>query len=180
MIIALPDRVPQIAAGAWIAPTATVVGDVVVEAGASIWYGVVLRGDRERIVIGADSNVQDNTVCHADPGSPVVIGRGVTIGHGAIVHGATVGDGALVGMGSTLLNGAVVGEQALVAAHALVTEGTVVPARTLAAGAPAKPRRELTADEAGRLGVSAQTYATLRELHRDATGGADRRGGIPD
>ena len=98
MIVPFGGHEPQIAPSAWVAPTATVIGDVVVEAGASIWYGVVVRADRERIVIGADSNIQDNAVLHADPGSPVRIGREVTVGHAAVVHGATVEDGCLVGM----------------------------------------------------------------------------------
>ncbi len=168
MILSVGELVPQVAPDAWVAPTATVVGNVVVESGASIWYGVVLRGDRERIVIGADSNVQDNAVFHADPGSPATLGRGVTVGHGAIVHGATVADGALVGMGSAVLNGAVIGAGSLVAAQALVTEGVIVPARSLVAGVPAKVRRELTEAEAERLGFSARTYAGLRDLHRDS------------
>lgn len=168
MILRLADHTPQIAPDAWVAPTATVIGDVVVEAGASIWYGVVVRADRERISIGPDSNIQDNAVLHADPGSPVRIGRQVTVGHAAIVHGATVEDGCLVGMGSTVLNGAVIGAGSLVAAQALVTEGVVVPPRSLVAGVPAKVRREFSAEESARLLASAATYTELRDHHRAA------------
>ncbi|HRW20035.1 MAG TPA: gamma carbonic anhydrase family protein [Dermatophilaceae bacterium] len=174
MILEVGEHAPQIAPTAWVAPTATVVGNVVVEAGASIWYGVVIRADRERITVGPDSNIQDNSVLHADPGSPVRIGRSVTVGHSAVVHGCTVEDGSLVGMHSTVLNGAVVGAGSLVAANALVPEGSVVPPRSLVAGVPATVRRELTDEESARLRHSAEVYAALRDLHRTAT-----PGGIP-
>ena len=172
MIVPFGGHEPQIAPSAWVAPTATVIGDVVVEAGASIWYGVVVRADRERIVIGADSNIQDNAVLHADPGSPVRIGREVTVGHAAVVHGATVEDGCLVGMGSTVLNGAVIGAGSLVAASALVTEGVQIPSRSLVAGVPATVRRELSEPDSARLRVSAATYTGLRDAHRGALGEA--------
>lgn len=166
MLIALEDRVPQIADGAWIAPTATLAGSVVIEAGASVWYGAVLRADNEPITIGPRSNVQDNCVFHVDTGSPVTLGEGVSVGHGAVVHGATIGDFVLVGMSATIMNGAVIGDEVLVAAGALVTEGMVVPPRSLVAGVPAKVRRELTDAEVAKLHSNAEIYEGHRELHR--------------
>ncbi len=166
MLIALEDRVPQIADGAWIAPTATLAGSVVIEDGASVWYGAVLRADNEPITIGPRSNVQDNCVFHVDKGRPVTLGEGVSVGHGAVVHGATIGDFVLVGMSATIMNGAVIGDEVLVAAGALVTEGMVVPPRSLVAGVPAKVRRELTDAEVAKLHTNAEIYEGHRELHR--------------
>jgi carbonic anhydrase/acetyltransferase-like protein (isoleucine patch superfamily) len=160
---------PQIAAGAWVAPTATVIGDVVIEDGASIWYGVVIRADRARIRIGARSNVQDNAVFHADPGAPVDLGADVTVGHGAIVHGATVQDGSLIGMGATLLNHSVVGAGSLVAAAALVREGQVIPPGSMVAGVPAKILGPVPAGFDGHVAMSVSTYERLRDEHREAT-----------
>jgi carbonic anhydrase/acetyltransferase-like protein (isoleucine patch superfamily) len=168
MIVAHEGHHPQVAPGAWVAPNATLVGRVTVEAGASIWYGVVVRADRESIRIGPGSNVQDGCVLHADPGSPVDIGTGVTVGHSAVVHGARIEDGALVGMGAVVLNGAVVGAGALVAAASLVPEGMHVPPGTLVAGVPARVRRDLSPEESDGLARSATTYAVLREEHRTA------------
>jgi carbonic anhydrase/acetyltransferase-like protein (isoleucine patch superfamily) len=158
-----------VASSGWVAPTAVLIGDVHVGPGASIWYGVVIRADREQITIAAGSNVQDNAVLHADPGSPCRVGSGVTIGHAAVVHGCTIDDGALVGMHATVLNGAVVGAGAMVAAGAVVTGGSQVPPGTLAAGVPAGVRRSLTSTERTALRGSAATYEGLRELHRAAT-----------
>ena len=166
MLIALEDRIPQVADGAWIAPTATLAGSVVIEDGASVWYGAVLRADNEPITIGPRSNVQDNCVFHVDKGKPVTLGEGVSVGHGAVVHGATIGDFVLVGMSATIMNGAVIGDEVLVAAGALVTEGMVVPPRSLVAGVPAKVRRELTDAEVAKLHTNAQIYEGHRELHR--------------
>ena len=166
MLIALEDRIPQVADGAWIAPNATLAGSVVVAEGASVWYGAVLRADNEPITIGPRSNVQDNCVFHVDKGKPVTLGEGVSVGHGAVVHGATIGDFVLVGMSATIMNGAVIGDEVLVAAGALVTEGMVVPPRSLVAGVPAKVRRELTDAEVAKLHTNAQIYEGHRELHR--------------
>lgn len=157
------------APSAWVAPTAVLAGDVVVGPGASIWYGAVIRADRERISVGAGSNVQDNAVLHADPGSPCRVGAGVTIGHAAVVHGCTVEDGALIGMHATVLNGATVGAGSMVAAGAVVMGHETIPAAVLAAGVPARVRRALTPDEQASLGRSATTYEGLRSLHRAAT-----------
>lgn len=148
---------PQIDETAWLAPTATAIGKVRVAADANVWFGAVMRGDIDEIVLGARSNLQDNAVIHTESGSPTIIGEDVSIGHGAIVHGCVVEDGCLIGMNATVLNGAVIGAQSLVAAGAVVLEGTVVPPRSLVAGVPAKVRRELSDDEvAGLHGNSAR------------------------
>lgn len=168
MLIPIGEHVPQVAASAWVAPTATLIGRVSVGEGASIWYGVVVRGDREQITVGARSNLQDNVVCHADPGSPLTVGEGVTVGHAAILHGCTVHAGSLVGMGATVLNDAVIGAGSMVAAAALVTEGVHVPPGSLVAGVPGKVRRALTDAEVEGLAFSASHYEQNRELHRAA------------
>lgn len=166
MLIALGDKIPQVAESAWVAPSATLAGSVVIGEGASIWYGAVLRADNEPITIGARSNVQDNCAFHVDTGKPLVLGEGVSVGHGAVIHGATVHDGVLVGMGAIIMNGAVIGERSLIAAGALVSEGVVIPPHSLVAGVPGKVRRELTEEEIARLGTNAGTYERHRDLHR--------------
>lgn len=137
-VIEVNGHRPEIAEGAFVAATAVVAGDVRVADGASIWFGVVIRSERDRVGIGADSNVQDLTVVHSDPGSPVTVGERVTVGHRVVLHGCTVGDDALIGMGAVIMNGAVIGAGAVVAAGAVVTEGTEVPPDTIAAGVPAR------------------------------------------
>ncbi len=156
LLIPFGGKVPQIAADAYVAPNATLIGDVTIEAGASVWFGAVLRGDDEAIRIGPRSNVQDNAVIHADFGLPTIVGADVTIGHSAIVHGARVDDGALIGMGSTVLNGARIGAEAIVGANALVSEGKEFAPRTLILGVPAKAVRELDEEgaQAGRSGAA--------------------------
>lgn len=141
------DRRPDFGRAVYIDVDAVIIGDVVVERGANVWPGAVLRGDVERITIGAETSVQDNSVLHCDPGYPMVIGQRVVIGHGAILHGATIGDDALIGMGSTLLNGCVIGAQSIVGAGALVTQDKVFPARSMILGAPAKLVREVTDED---------------------------------
>ena len=165
MQIALGDKVPQVADGAWVAPNATLAGSVVIGAGASIWYGAVLRADNEPITVGAGSNVQDNCVFHVDKGKPVVLGEGVSVGHGAVIHGATIEDHVLVGMGAIIMNGAVIGTESLIAAGALVSEGAVIPPRSLVAGVPGKVRRELTDDEVAAIHTNAGIYEKHRDLH---------------
>lgn len=166
MLIALGDRKPQVAETAWIAPTAVLAGSVRIGEGASVWYGAVLRADNEPITIGARSNVQDNCAFHVDRGKPVVLGEGVSVGHGAVIHGATIGDHVLIGMSATVMNGAVIGDETLVAAGALVTEGMIVPPRSLVAGVPAKVRRELSDAEVDKLHHNAEIYEEHRDLHR--------------
>ncbi|MEU1264835.1 gamma carbonic anhydrase family protein [Streptomyces cellulosae] len=171
LITGIGGREPRIDEGAFVAPTASVVGDVTLHAGASVWYGAVLRGDVESIAVGESSNVQDNCTLHADPGFPVNVGERVSIGHNAVVHGATVEDDCLIGMGATVLNGAVIGAGSLVAAQALVPQGMRVPPGSLVAGVPAKVRRELTAEEREGLTLNGTMYAELAKAHRDQHGG---------
>ena len=165
-IYALNGAEPQIADDCWIAPDAAVIGKVRLLKGASIWFGAVLRGDNEWITIGPDSNVQDHSIIHADPGEPVTIGRGVTIGHRVIVHSAEVGDHSLIGMGAVLLNRARIGAKNLVGAGALVTEGKVFEDGKLILGTPAKAMRDLTAQQIQGLEVSAQTYVANAARYR--------------
>ena len=168
MRVTIDGNAPRVDPSAWVAPNAVLVGRVDIAERASVWYGVVVRADCDTITLGPGSNLQDNVVCHADPGSPLTIGAGVTVGHAAILHGCTVHNGALVGMGATVLNGAVVGEGAMVAAGALVPEGFQVPPRTLVAGVPARIIRELRPHECERITASAPTYEGLRDMHREA------------
>ncbi|MFK7901774.1 MAG: gamma carbonic anhydrase family protein [Nitratireductor sp.] len=142
----------------WIAPSASVMGSVTLEADVGIWFGAVLRGDNEPIVIQEGSNIQENTVIHTDPGFPVTIGKGCTIGHKAIIHGCTIGQNSLIGMGATVLNGAVIGQNCLIGANALIPEGKIIPDNSLVVGMPGKVIR--TIDEEGVLGLkkSAQNY----------------------
>ena len=160
---------PDVDPSAWVAPTAVLVGRVRLGAGASAWYGAVLRGDGDDIGIGAGSNVQDGAVLHADPGFPVSVGNGVVIGHGAVVHGCTVEDGVLVGMGSTVLNGVRIGAGSLVAAGAVLLEGMQVPPRSLVAGVPARVRRPVTEDEAAGIRLVAEHYVELARQHAGGT-----------
>ncbi|MBM7088264.1 gamma carbonic anhydrase family protein [Streptomyces sp. NPDC012461] len=167
LIIGIGDKEPAVHEEAFVAPTASVIGDVTLHERASVWYGAVLRGDVERITVGAHSNIQDNCTLHADPGFPVTVGRRVSVGHNAVVHGATVEDDCLVGMGATVLNGAVIGEGSLVAAQALVPQGMRVPPGSLVAGVPAKVRRELTAEERAGLTLNGTLYAELATAHEE-------------
>ena len=148
-MVSLPfsGRAPDVDATAWVAPNATLVGKVRVQAGASVWFGAVLRGDIDEIEVGAGSNLQDNVVVHTEQGFPAIVGRHVSVGHGAVVHGCTIEDGCLIGMNATVLTGAVVGRDSLVAAGSVVLEGATIPPRSLVAGVPGKVRRELTDDE---------------------------------
>lgn len=151
MIWELDGIAPEIAPDAWVAPDAQLIGRIVLEEEASVWWAAVLRGDNEEIRIGHGSNVQDGCVFHTDPGFPLRIGADVTVGHKAILHGCTVGDGALIGMGATVLNGAVIGEGALIGAGALVAEGKQIPPGALVMGAPGRVVRQL--DEAAIAGL---------------------------
>jgi len=163
--IPFADASPDVDPEAFVAENATLVGRVTVRAGASVWFGAVMRGDTDALVLGAGSNLQDNAVVHADPGSPAIIGAGVSIGHGAVVHGCRIEDGCLIGMNATVLNRAVVGAQSLVAAGAVVLEDAVIPPRSLVAGVPAKVRRQLTDDEVAALALNASTYAERARLY---------------
>ncbi len=142
----------------WIAPDATVIGDVRLSPGVGIWFGAVLRGDQEPIVIGADTNVQEHSVFHTDHGYPLTVGAGCTIGHRAILHGCTIGDNVLVGMGAIVLNGARIGRDSLVGAGAMVTEGKDIPPGSLVLGMPGKVVRSLSVDEIARNQAAAGHY----------------------
>jgi carbonic anhydrase/acetyltransferase-like protein (isoleucine patch superfamily) len=150
----------------WVAPGAFVIGKVSLAAGVGIWFGAVLRGDNEPIVVGRNTNIQEHTVIHTDPGFPVTIGEGCTIGHRAILHGCTIGDNSLIGMGATVLNGAVIGRNCLVGAGALVPEGRTVPDGSLVLGMPAKVVRELDDAAIERQRQSALNYAANWRRYR--------------
>ncbi|GLF95709.1 gamma carbonic anhydrase family protein [Streptomyces yaizuensis] len=167
-IAAVGGKEPDIAPDAFTAPTSVVVGEVRLAPGSGVWYHAVLRADCGPIVIGADSNIQDNCTVHVDPGFPVTVGERVSVGHNAVLHGCTVEDDVLIGMGATVLNGARIGAGSLVAAQALVPQGMVVPPGSLVAGVPAKVRRELTEEERAGIALNAAVYRDLAETHRAA------------
>jgi carbonic anhydrase/acetyltransferase-like protein (isoleucine patch superfamily) len=144
--------------GCWIAPSAIVIGNVKLERHASVWFAAVLRGDNDPIVIGEDSNIQDGCIMHTDPGFPMLVGRGCTVGHQAILHGCTIGDNSLIGMGATVLTGARIGNNCLIGANALVTEGKVIPDGSMVLGAPGKIIRQLSEDEIRRNAKAAAHY----------------------
>lgn len=170
MIYALDGRAPQLDTDSWIAPGAHVIGKVVLEAGASVWFGAVLRGDNEEIRIGCGSNVQENCVFHTDIGYPLTVGTNCTIGHKAMLHGCTIGDGSLIGMGATILNGARIGKGCLIGAGALITEGKEIPDGSLVMGAPGKVVRALDFDAQARLIKSAESYqANMRRFRTGLT-----------
>ena len=156
---------PQVEDGCFIAPDAVLIGKVRVRKGASIWFGAVLRGDNEVITVGEDSNVQDHSILHADPGQPVTIGRGVTIGHRVIVHSAAIGDDCLIGMGSILLNRASIGRDCLVGAGALVTEDKMFGDGKLILGSPARAIRDLADEQKDSIKRSAAVYLANAERY---------------
>jgi len=168
LIMGIGGKDPQLDQEAFVSPTSVVIGDVTLHAGSSTWYGAVLRADCGPIVIGADSNVQDNCSLHVDPGFPIAVGERVSIGHNAVLHGATVEDDCLIGMGATVLNGAVIGAGSLVAAQALVPQGMRVPPGSLVAGVPAKVKRQLTDAEREGISLNGTLYVELAKAHRAA------------
>lgn len=170
-IYELEGQRPQCGADVWVAESAQVVGNVHLGAGASVWFGAVVRADNEPMYIGASSNIQDAAVLHSDAGAPLIIGERVTVGHQAILHGCTVGDGSLIGIGAVVLNGARIGRNCLVGAGALVTEGKVFPDGCLIVGSPAVVKCELTQEQVQGLAASAAHYQDnahrfARELHK--------------
>ena len=167
MILEYKGQHPHLAPNVYVAPTAVIIGDVVIGEGASIWFGAVIRGDSGPIRIGAGSNVQDNAVVHVNRRHATLIGENVTIGHGAVLEGCTIGAGALIGMNATVLDGATVGEGAAVAAGALVREGQAIPPHTLAAGVPAQVRGPLSAEVQARLSAAPHEYRRYAEAYRD-------------
>ena len=165
-IYQLGEDAPQVTATAWVADSAQVIGRVSLADDASVWYGAVLRGDNDRITIGARSNVQDGSVLHADAGFPLTLGADVTVGHQAMLHGCTVGDGSLIGIQAVVLNGATIGRRCLVGAGAVVTEGKEFPDGSLILGAPAKAVRSITPEQVERLRFGALHYVENAERHR--------------
>jgi carbonic anhydrase/acetyltransferase-like protein (isoleucine patch superfamily) len=170
LIMGIGGKDPQVDPESFTAPTSVVIGDVTLHAGASVWYGAVLRADFGPIVIGADSNIQDNCTLHVDPGFPITVGERVSVGHNAVLHGATVEDDCLIGMGATVLNGAVIGAGSLVAAQALVPQGMRVPPGSLVAGVPAKVKRPLTEEERQGIALNGTVYVDLAKTHKKAHG----------
>jgi carbonic anhydrase/acetyltransferase-like protein (isoleucine patch superfamily) len=158
-LYSLGELGPDLAPGAWAAPSADLIGDVRLGSRASIWFGAVIRADNTPIIIGDDSNVQDGSVCHSDKGFPLTIGARVTIGHQAILHGCTIADDCLIGMGARILNGALIESECIVGAGALVTEGKHFTGGSLIVGTPARVVRELTETERRMLRASAAHYA---------------------
>lgn len=167
-VLTVNNLTPAIDPGAFVAETAVVAGDVRLAAGASVWFGCVLRSEVDSITVGADTNIQDLSVVHTDPGSPVVLGDRVTVGHRVVLHGCTVEDDALIGMGAVVLNGAVIGRGAVVAAGAVVTQGMQVPEMALVAGVPAKVLDRPVPD-VPRINVEA--YLMLSAAYREVAAG---------
>ena len=167
-MVSLPfsGRTPEVHETAWVAQNATLVGKVRVHAEASVWFGAVLRGDIDEIEVGPGSNLQDNVVVHTEQGFPAVVGSGVSVGHGAVVHGCTIEDGCLIGMNATVLTGAVVGRDSLVAAGSVVLEGATIPPRSLVAGVPGKVRRELTGEEIEAMHGNSSRYVARADVYR--------------
>ncbi len=157
-IYSLDDKHPKVAEGAWVADSAQVMGAVELGVNASVWFGTVIRGDTETIVIGEGSNIQDGSVLHADIGKPLTVGKNVTVGHQVMLHGCTIGDESLIGIGAVVLNGAKIGKNCLVGAGSLVTEGKEFPDGSMILGSPAKVVRELTPEQIEGLRRSAQHY----------------------
>jgi carbonic anhydrase/acetyltransferase-like protein (isoleucine patch superfamily) len=159
-VYSLADKKPQLPADGeyWIAPNATVIGDVTLKSGASIWFGAVVRGDNDPIVIGENTNIQDGSVLHSDPGEPLIIGANVTVGHMAMLHSCTIGDGTLIGIGAVVLGRAQIGKNCLIGANALITEGKVIPDGSLVMGQPGKVVRTLEPGQIAALEASAEHY----------------------
>jgi len=165
-VYSLDEFAPEIPASAWVADSASVIGKVTLGEQASVWYGCVIRGDNDRITIGARSNIQDASVLHSDEGVPLTLGEGVSIGHQVMLHGCSIGDGSLIGMQAVVLNRAKIGKDCLVAAGAVVTEGKEFPDGSLIMGAPAKVVRQLTPEQIAHNRWIAQHYIEQMARHR--------------
>lgn len=168
MLIAYQKKSPRIHPSAYIAEGAMVIGDVTIGEQSSVWFNCVLRGDLDRIEVGARTNIQDGAVVHMDKNFPSIIGDDVTIGHGAIIHGCTIGDGAMISMGAIILTGAKIGARGIVGAGAVVREGQEIPAESLAVGIPARIRRDVTAEELERMRLGKDDYVLRGQLMREA------------
>ena len=158
MVYSLDDKVAQIDASAWIADTATIIGNVRLGGNASVWWNAVLRGDNDLIEIGSGSNIQDGSVLHTDPGLALLVGRGVTVGHMVTLHGCSIGDDTLVGIGAIVLNRAQIGRGCLIGAGTLIPEGKVIPDGSVVMGSPGKVVRQVTADDLARIRLAASHY----------------------
>jgi carbonic anhydrase/acetyltransferase-like protein (isoleucine patch superfamily) len=168
MIYSLGEKKPKFNnEDVWIADSADLIGNVVLDADVSVWFNVTIRADNDLIHIKQGSNVQDNSVIHTDEGIPVVIGQDVTVGHKVIVHGAQIGDNTIIGMGTVIMNHAVVGENCIIGANSLITERKEFPANSLIMGSPAKVVRELSEDEVKFLKLSAEFYTLKSKKYRD-------------
>ena len=165
-IFQLDDIAPTIAPTAWVADSAQVIGNVDLGEGASVWFGAVLRGDNERLTVGAGTNIQDGTVVHSDHGYPVTLGANVTVGHQVMLHGCTVGDGSLIGIQAVVLNGAKIGRNCLVGAGSLVTEGKEFPDGSMIMGTPAKLVRQLTPEQITAMQQGAPHYVENAQRYR--------------
>ena len=170
LIMSVRGQSPELHPESWVAPNASLIGQVSLAARVSVWYSATLRAEAEQIEVGFGTNIQDGVTVHVDKEFPVRIGAGVTIGHNAVVHGCTIEDDALIGAGAVVLNGALVGAGALVAAGALIPQGMVIPARSLVSGVPGRVQRELSVAEVANNRYNAETYRRLLDLHR-ASGG---------
>jgi len=157
---------PQVAASAWVADNAQVIGNVVLAEDSSVWFGVTLRGDTETITVGRGSNIQDGSVLHADVGFPMTVGENVTVGHQVMLHGCTIGDGSLIGIGAVVLNGAKIGKHCLVGAGSLVTEGKEFPDGSMILGTPARAVKALTPEQIEGLRMSAKHYTDNAARYR--------------
>ncbi len=163
MIMTLGGKTPQVSPEAFVAETAALIGDVTVGRDSSVWFGAVIRGDNDPIVVGEGTSIQDNAVLHTEKGHPLTVGSNVTVGHGAIVHCSSVGDNTLVGMGAILLDGAVIGNNCIIGAGAVVKENAVVPDGTMMVGVPAKPVRELSPEQIAFLNRTSPYVALSKE-----------------
>lgn len=174
LLLPVRGAAPVVEDGAWLAPTAVLVGRVTVRAGASVWFGAVLRAEEGTIEVGADANIQDNSVLHTDAGLDLTVGRNTSVGHGVVLHGCSIGEDVVVGMGSRVLNRARVASESLLAAGAVVLEGRSSPPRSLLAGVPAKVRGELDDEQVESLRENGRIYQRLREEYRslERPGGA--------
>ena len=166
MIYDLEKNVPEISADSWVAPNAIIIGKVKLEKNSSIWFNAVLRGDIEKIVIGENSNIQDGSVLHTDPGYPLTVGKGVTVGHMVMLHGCEISDDTLIGIGSTILNKAKIGKNCIIGANTLVTENKVIPDNSLVLGSPGKVVRKVTDEEIKVIRENAKHYVTNSKRYK--------------
>lgn len=166
MLLNYKDKKPQLHESCYIASTAAIIGEVTVKKGASIWFHTVIRGDKDEIVIGEDSNIQDNCTLHTDPGHQLIIGKNVTVGHNAIIHGAKIEDEVLIGMGAIILNGAIIKKHCIIAAGALVKEGAVIAENSLVVGCPGKVIKEVNAKAIEEIQENAKHYVALGKEYK--------------